>query len=319
MDAKRLKSPAFLACLALIGGAGLVLPFVVAWLGLVVFKSPIEAEFKLTSLPAETTVFRQLGKDERFGKDIQETLGTENYISRLYVEKEPAPGVKPRAAELHMAYYTGTIDTVPHVSDRCMVGAGWSIVGGPWVVPIPLDHSRWIVDDAASADNKAAGVGAASGGGESPIYSGRLSPNSRAPGNRVRLPRGIENVQMRVIEFELPGTGKRMFAGYFFIANGGLTPSAENVRLLAYDLRSDYAYYLKVQLSSEQVTTAQELARVAADMLDELLPDLMQCVPDWTDVLRGDYPPDNPRRKASADASRSFFAPVLSRPLAAAH
>lgn len=312
MDAKRLTSPAFLTCLGLVGGAGAILPFIVWWLGLVVFKKPIEAEFKLTSIPAETPVFRMIGKDERYGKDVQETLGTENYISRIYVDKAPPADARPRAIELHVAYYTGTIDTVPHVPDRCMVGAGWSIAGGPWIVPVPLDRGRWIEDDAASAEARAAGTAAGSVGADSPIFSGRLSPASHAPGNRVRLPRGIEHVQMRVTEFEKPGTGQRMFAGFFFIANGGLTPRAEEVRLLAYDLRSDYAYYAKVQVSSEQVKSAEELARVAADLLDDLLPDVMQCVPDWTDVLRGDYPPDNPRRHGAPSALQTT--PINRRP-----
>ena len=124
------------------------------------------------------------------------------------------------------------------------------------------------------------------------------SPDSRAPGSRVRLPHGIENLELRVFAFQEPGSTEPLYAGYFFIANGGLTSSAQSVRLLAFDLKSDYAYYLKVQFSATRIKGPEDLASLAASLLDEILPDLMQCVPDWTDVIRGEYPADNPRRRA---------------------
>ncbi len=39
-----------------------------------------------------------------------------------------------------------------------------------------------------------------------------------------------------------------------------------------------------------------------SSLIGELLPDLMRCVPDWEDVLRGDYPADNPLRGAKGGA-----------------
>ena len=86
-----------------------------------------------------------------------------------------------------------------------------------------------------------------------------------------------------------------------FIANGGLSTTAEGVRLLAFNLTDDYAYYLKVQFNSARATSPEELATQAGMLLDELFPDLMRCVPDWTKVVSGEYPSDNPRR-ARTDA-----------------
>jgi hypothetical protein len=116
----------------------------------------------------------------------------------------------------------------------------------------------------------------------------------------VRLPRGIENLQLRVFEFKHPGSNDPMYAGYFFIANGGLTPMAEGVRLLAFDLHSDYAFYMKVQFTATHIKGKEELAAIAGSMLDDMLPEIMQCVPDWVDVMRGEYPADNPRRKGKS-------------------
>jgi hypothetical protein len=51
---------------------------------------------------------------------------------------------------------------------------------------------------------------------------------------------------------------------------------------------------------SGSVGSAEELAAQAAGLLDEVLPDLMQCVPDWTEVEEGRWPADNPRRPAGS-------------------
>ena len=66
------------------------------------------------------------------------------------------------------------------------------------------------------------------------------------------------------------------------------------MRLLAFDLHSRYAYYLKVQFTSDKVKSDDELAALAASFLDETFGDLMECVPDWAEVEAGRYPPDNP-------------------------
>jgi hypothetical protein len=100
---------------------------------------------------------------------------------------------------------------------------------------------------------------------------------------------------MRISEYESPDSGKKLFAGYFFIANGGVAASAEQVRTLAFDLTSDYAYYLKVQVSSTTVSSAEELAEQSGALLSELIAEVVRCVPDWVSVESGAYPSDNPR------------------------
>jgi hypothetical protein len=81
------------------------------------------------------------------------------------------------------------------------------------------------------------------------------------------------------------------YAGYFFVANGGWVSSAEGVRLLAFDLRTKYAFYMKVQVTSVSgITSGEQLAKEAASLLDGLLPELMLCVPDWVEVEEGRYP-----------------------------
>ena len=89
----------------------------------------------------------------------------------------------------------------------------------------------------------------------------------------------------------------RLYAGYFFVANGGTVASANDVRTLAFDLQSDYAFYLKVQVTSSTVSSKQDLTEHAGSLIGELMPEIMRCVPDWVEVQRGVYPDDNPRNR----------------------
>ncbi len=261
-------------------------------------KLPINVDLKCTSIPTQTDHWEQVGPDHSMSEATEETLGTHNYVDRTYVERTPAAAEHkaPRAVQVHLAYYTGSVDTVPHVPERCFVAGGASIKGTPLVLPLPLSREGWVEDAAASADTRS-GMGLK----EATIYTARLGPTSRAPGNRVQLPRGIENLDIRISEYTL-GSDEKTYAGYFFIANGALTSSAQNVRLLAFDLHSDYAFYLKVQFSGAHIKGPEELAEIATSVLNDMLPDIMLCVPAWTGVIRGDYPADNPRQKKSASA-----------------
>lgn len=292
---RALLAPLIVAMAVLLGG-GTAFRGATAALKYQLTKRPIEAELKLPSLPMETDRFTCIS-DRQEGAEMLEALGTKNYVTRAYVRKDE--GGKPGAnvIELHAAYYTGMIDTVPHVPDRCLVGAGFAISGITRHVPLHPDLSAWNRGTLEGMDGT--------------VYSRRCyrTRTAIAPDGteqkvlirpQVRLPLGIEDVSLRTTEFSSPDGGRRLQAGYFFIANGGIAARAEDVRTLAFDLRADYAYYLKVQFSGS-FQSPEELASAASELLVDLLPDLMLCVPDWYDVLEGDYPADNPRKVARED------------------
>jgi hypothetical protein len=291
MNFKRLLSPAFVVCITLFIAASIAMGAMVRGLKAYLIKLPVEVEQRVSSIPTETEHWIQVGTDRREEAAVEGVLGTQNYLSRQYAKKDtlkPGPNgapASPRIVELHLAYYTGMVDTVPHVPDRCLVGGGWSIVGSTRLVPIKLD--RLIVSPDPDVPTQLGAVSRA-----------RISsPRSEHNGRRVRLPKDIEKLALRTTEFSAPGGKGRLFAGYFFVANGGIATSAEDVRLLAFDLRADYAYYLKVQVASPMPATADEYGELAQDLLNDLFPDIMLCVPDWIDVQTGDYPANNPRRK----------------------
>jgi len=265
----------------LLAGSGAVLGLSIRALGLYLQKSPIypRTGLEMRDIPAETENWRRVGPDRFESPEIEETLGTTNYVTRTYQEKNPPDGQAPRSIDLHIAYYTGSIDTVPHIPERCFVGGGMQIGGGTRVVDVPLDDTSWLsMRDAPEVM-------------EGRAYTKTLARGSYSnrPGQRVLLPLDPSGIQLRVTEFSIPGRPS-LYAGYFFIVNGEHRSSAEGVRLLAFDLKTDYAYYLKVQFTSQRVESAEELAEIAGDLLDDLLGELMLTVPDWAEVVRGEWP-----------------------------
>ena len=56
---------------------------------------------------------------------VVEQLGTEDYISWSLLDKS-RPATDPlRDIQLHIAYYTGAHNLVPHVPDSCLLGSGY--------------------------------------------------------------------------------------------------------------------------------------------------------------------------------------------------
>ncbi|QYK47214.1 MAG: exosortase-associated EpsI family protein [Phycisphaeraceae bacterium] len=284
--------PQFIAAVALLGLSSIGISAGIRAYGIYLSKLPIEAPDgrTLNSLPPETANWIKLGNDRIESADIVATLGTDNYLSRTYIEKNPADPTRPRVVELHLAYYTGMIDTVPHVPDRCFIGGGMTQGTNAQVLPLRMDRSRWFQDPDVPEEMRGT------------IWRARLADDSRftsRPGQSVRLPREPDAMRMRIMGFDIPG-GPRIYAGYFFIANGGHVPTAQDVRLLAFNLTDDYAYYMKVQCTSSTASSAEDLAAMSSELLSELIGEIMLCVPDWVDVQTGRYPADNPKRNQAA-------------------
>lgn len=289
MILKSLRNPAFIIAMCVMVVSALAMSAGIKAMGIYLRKLPIHAPGgrELRALPTETEHWIREGADRIEDAETEATLGTTNYVTRLYVLKNPPAG-KRVAVELHCAYYTGMIDTVPHVPDRCFVGGGYQITQSAAVLPVPLDDSRWTLDNFVPDEFKGK------------IYKTRLDKYSDKPGSMVRLPANPRDIQMRVGTYQTP-SGRPISAGYFFVANGGTTANAEGVRLLAFDLRADYAYYLKIQFNMMGAESSEELLQYAGSILDDLFGEIMRCVPDWVEVEKGTYPPDNPRARKPRD------------------
>ncbi len=239
---------------------------------MVLIKEPIELRQSLARMPdrfGEGGRYKLVRREPRMPKDIEDVLGTEVYISHLYRDTTKELDEPGSVIRLHIPYYTGTIDTVPHVPDRCFVAGGAEPMGKQ-VMPLQLQSTR-IAHDQAD-------------GWQALTALGKLVP----------LPGGT--VPTTVVHFAQPSDPSQGYTvGYFFIANHSYTPTPEGVRLKAFNLFDRYAYYCKVEMLPgsgiedaagqvrlvPNVADVDETRLIMTEFLSACLPEIMLCLPDW--------------------------------------
>lgn len=158
------KRRARILALALVGAvllaAGVGLQATVSMLELSFQKEAVSLRAPLLTISSNVGPWMQLHLDKPLPPEIEAELKTKEYIQRTYVdtsladerllrrlEKIDELGMEERAAlreeiaadvvakdpfalvTLHVAYYTGGVDTVPHIPERCMVAGGYDPVG----------------------------------------------------------------------------------------------------------------------------------------------------------------------------------------------
>jgi len=232
-------------------------------------KQPIQLRESLSLLPSAVGDW-QLKHDQAFDAAYLEQLGTPFAISRVYQKQ------KGGLVQFHLAYYTDTIDAIPHVPDRCLVAGGlnprtaepenltWQLqVEGAEVDPDrTLDGEPW-----QQVEVDAVGSGSM----------------------KVHLP--IGEPQIRTMEFfDSNAPGERIWAGYFFIANGRMTPSPGGVKLTSFMGPDVHAYYCKVQIILIGGGGFDEGAFLdeASEFLSLVMPSLMRSLPDWAAAIEGE-------------------------------
>ena len=73
-------------------------------------KEPVAIRRGLADVPRILGQWEAVGDDQRLSEEFIEELGTDQFLTRSY---EHTDG---RFLQLHLAYYTGMIDAVPHLS-----------------------------------------------------------------------------------------------------------------------------------------------------------------------------------------------------------
>ena len=256
-------------------GGGLGLRAAMRALDVYLRKEPVPLRGDLGSIPTRLGEWQKVGEDLVMDAAMVESLGTDRYLSRNYaLGGEPARGV----IALHLAYYTGMIDTVPHIPERCWGAGGLVQEGDPERLELGIPSLSQVPPDAPV--NRATGL-------PYPMAS-VVDPVTRVE-ERVALPIGAPAMTLTV--FQDPRSARvRQLGGYLFLANGRSTPSTIGVRELAFDLTDRYAYYCKVQLSARypegDPPPRERFRRDAEDFLAHLYPHLMRRLPDWPSVER---------------------------------
>jgi len=242
----------------------------VATLNLYMTKLPVPMRQHFDNIPQVVGNWTAITDTPRLPPELIEELGTDLYFDRVYANESLG---RDAVVNVHLTYYTGMIDAVPHVPDRCMVSGGMRIRSLPHNVPLQVDTSAWESDTQRLKPD-----------GE-PYQFLRLRHAITGRPEVVRMPEG--DFSLRVTEFaEDARPDMRVFAGYFFIANNRMTPSPEGVRRLAFRLDQKYAYYCKIQFTSsgDARFSEERFLALASDLLASLLPELMRSLPDWSDI-----------------------------------
>lgn len=251
-------------------------------------KLPVNLQAPLKSLPTHFGPWQQVSMDNPLSHDLEAVLGTKEYIFRDYIDTRVVP--RSRMAEfegkdweqrqtlaweiqqkypsavlrMSVTYYTGMVDTVAHIPDRCFVADGYvptSFQMPYWKLPgSPVDKDGWRLDETGHR-----------------LYDAKVGPNDDA-GLRVRF-----------INFEDQDTRFRKSTRnvtYFFQVNGHYKADPIDVRTTLQDLFQKHGYYAKVELMTLLPSEAQSV-RVKQDFLQHALPELEKCLPNWGSVLAG--------------------------------
>jgi hypothetical protein len=267
--------PVFLALLATTAIGGLGLRAAMRSLDVYLRKEPILLRADFGSIPTTLGRWQKFGEDQRLDSAMVESLGTDKYLTRnSALDGDASKGV----LSLHLAYYTGMIDTVPHIPERCWGAGGLVQLGDPKTVGLSLP---------ILATSEAGGPRNASTGLQYPMAS--LADPVTQQVEQVALPVG--EAAMTVSTFQEARSSRvEQLGGYMFIANGRVTPSTFGVRALAFNLTDRVAYYCKVQLSARypvgDTPSTVVFKAQAEDFLTQLLPHLMRRLPDWPSVER---------------------------------
>ena len=226
--------PGFLLVAGILAFSALGLNVAVGYLKLKFLKDPVYLKQDLSTLPTQLGDWVQVSKDEPLDKELQAMLGTDKYVFRDYVNtklvspadlakfdglgsresKELASQIqalKPNAViSLALTYYTGGVDTVAHIPERCYVADGYQPVETP-------ETLSW------------------------DMGPGRLGKTPSDPKIDVRFLNFEDQTGARRIT-------KRV--AYFFFANGQYESDPLSVRQTLENLQYKHAFYSKVELMS---------------------------------------------------------------------
>ncbi|MDA1261349.1 MAG: exosortase-associated EpsI family protein [Planctomycetota bacterium] len=261
---------AFLSVIIVMTASAIGFRASVSALNMYLRKEPAPLREALDTIPTKLGRWKRVGVDSRLGEAMVESLGTRFYLDRQYaIDGNPSNGV----LTLHIAYYTGMVDAVPHVPERCWGAAGLNMLTQPANKLVPIDRSKW--DLVSGPKNGPTGE-------SYPIA--RVVDAVTRRDESVYMPIGETEMSVTVFQDD-SNPDFRLVGGYLFIANARFTSSPYVVKTYAFDLSSRYSYYCKVQCSmlvKDGDQAVEKWTERTAELLSELLPNLMRRLPDWT-------------------------------------
>jgi hypothetical protein len=226
-------------------------------------KLPVELARPLSTVPDRLGPWVQVSPNQTLDPELQDVLGTDKYIFRDYVDTriagtEVASLFKdksqverqqllgrirqnnPKAVvNLSVTYYTGMMDTVAHVPDRCYVADGYE--------PKSYDEVDWLI--------------------------------RRPPGSSPLDPPQPVKVRYINFEDQTGVSQVTRSVSYFFKVNDHFECSPLGVRRTMQNLLEKYGYYCKVETMTlinhkeESARVMTEFLSFALPEIEKALPD----------------------------------------------
>jgi hypothetical protein len=255
--------PGFLTAAVILGVAAIGLNAAVSKLQLHFKKVAVPLTKELDTVPPQLGDWVQVSKDEPLDKETQDALATTHYIFRDYVdtrlvtpqevamfdgktspERNALLGrlqmMKPEAVmNMAVTYYTGLVDTVAHIPDRCMIADGFE----------PSEYETPVWDMGPGRLGK--------GAGEDPKIGVRFInfEDQTAAGRVTRR------------------------VAYFFFADGRYVSDPIDVRTILQNLRYTHGFYSKVELMTivkdhdQSAKIMSDFLKAALPEVEKCLPD----------------------------------------------
>lgn len=240
-------------------------------------KKEVPLRASLDTIPSTLGSWSQVGGEREYDAAVIESLGTTQFIDRVYA---PDGDTENGMLMLHIAYYSGTIDEVPHIPERCWDAAGLDQMGDSRRIALELDESEWTE---TAQVNRGSGLNYEATSVRHPVTGIEKT---------VLLPVGQMELMTSTFSTNRDAEVRRV-GGYLFIANGRSCASSFDVRSLAFDWTEEYAYYCKVQISAVYKTSVDgeefldTYQDTSSELMSRLLPHLMRCLPDWGEIESG--------------------------------
>lgn len=245
----------------------------------VLVKDAVPLRHELYEISNHVGPWAVVHRDPPMSKDVEDALGTDKHLSWYFLDTRilKTHEIDGRAVRMrqfpdgavlrvHLAYYTGGVDTVPHVPERCNVAGGFQAVGIPVDVPLDIGAPRYELEEATGYYVTDSTI-------ERTVRAPELEFTARA---FTYAPPGRDDLAETVV--------------YFFVANGQFYSSPNQVRMLGFDLRDKHAYYFKVQVEALGMPDKEAARERVQELLRQLMPEIFAVLPDWVDVKEGRYP-----------------------------
>jgi hypothetical protein len=260
---KNFLRPPFLIVALVLLTAGAGLKWTVQKFELFLSKAPISPRQPLHMIPASFGPYELAAEQPELTPEVEAILGARAYITREYLDTRREEGSPGSLIRMHIAYWTGTPDTVMHVPEVCYIAGG--------AQGLKFNNTAVVISSDQIEDRNSQEVTATNSLGE-PV---RLSSTT---------------VPLRVFSYVPVRADEEMHVSYFFIANGNFKATTESVRTLVFHVHDKYAYWCKVEVLPIGIANYDDAVEAVRQFLSFALPEIMTCLPDWAEVRAGKYP-----------------------------